>query len=447
MAANWRAMNQIAPEIAEQEGAEPASLVAIASVIAAMGLIAVGNGLLFAYIPVRLNADGFPPIWAGVILTMLSAGGMAGCLLTGLIVRRVGHARAFMTVGALIILSNVAIAAGIYPLIWTAARTLYGFAICSMFIVAQSWLNDAVENHIRGRIMAAFYVTYEVGLGVGAFLLRFMDLGTDIAPVAGIAFATLALLPVGMTRLPPPPPPKSASVAFRRAWSISPVGVAGMLAVGGLSMMVSGFTPIHAAAIGYSQGDVALLLFAMPVGTLLFQIPFGWISDRTDRRYIIITASSLVVVAGLAASRFDGSALPLMMLIYVVWSGSTESIYSLSSAHANDRADKGDLVLLASTMLFAWSLSGFVVPAAATALTAAYGTGAFMWVAVAIAIVFCLFVGWRIARQRPVPAAESGSFSPLAAQAPLPVELAFAPAEESGEGAGKAEREIGTGAS
>jgi MFS family permease len=168
----------------------------------------------------------------------------------------------------------------------------------------------------------------------------------------------------------------------------------------------------------------------MPVGTLLFQIPFGWISDRTDRRYVIVTASSLVVLAGLAASRFDGSALPLMMLIYVVWSGSTESIYSLSSAHANDRADKDDLVALASTMLFAWSLSGCVVPAIATALTPIYGTGAFMWVAIAIAIVFSLFVGWRVARQKPVPAADSGSFSPLAAQAPLPVELAFAPPDE-----------------
>jgi hypothetical protein len=48
-----------------------------------------------------------------------------------------------------------------------------------------------------------------------------------------------------------------------------------------------------------------------------------------------------------------------------------------------------------------------------------------MWIAVVIAIVFCLFVGWRISRQRPVPVSASGNFSPLAAQAPLPVELAF----------------------
>ncbi len=175
-------------------------------------------------------------------------------------------------------------------------------------------------------------------------------------------------------------------MALRRAWLISPVGVAGMLAVGGLSMMIAGFAPIHATAKGYSQQEVATLLFAMPLGTLLFQIPFGWISDRTDRRYVLIAASLLVALAGISASRFDGAALLVMIVIYVVWSGASELIYSLSSAHANDRAGKDDLVTLSSSMLFAWSVSGFVIPGIGTALTAAYGTQSFMYVAIAIAV-------------------------------------------------------------
>ncbi|TGQ06099.1 MFS transporter, partial [Mesorhizobium sp. M00.F.Ca.ET.217.01.1.1] len=113
-----------------------------------------------AFIPVRLGADGFDPTWAGLIVTGLSAGGLAGCILTGPLVRRVGHARAFMVLSALIALSNAAIGAGPIPLIWIAARALYGFAICGLFIVAQSWLNDAVPNAIRGRVMAVFYVAY-----------------------------------------------------------------------------------------------------------------------------------------------------------------------------------------------------------------------------------------------------------------------------------------------
>jgi MFS family permease len=271
--------------------------------------------------------------------------------------------------------------------------------------------------------MAIFYVAYEVGLGLGSFSLQFVHLETVGAPMIGIVFAALSILPVGMTRLRPPPAPESASVALRRAWAISPVGIAGMLAVGGLSMLVWGFAPIHATAIGFTQADVAKLLFAMPIGTLLLQIPLGWISDRTDRRFVIMGTSALVMAGGIVASQADGKSLAIMLLIYLVWSGATESIYSLSSAHANDRAEPGDMVTLASTMLFSWSLSGTVVPALATALTAVWGTDVFMYVAVVIAGLFCLFVAWRTARRQPAPSA--ASFSPMTAHAPLPVELAF----------------------
>jgi MFS family permease len=405
----------------------PASGLAVASIIVSIGLTAVGNGLMFAYIPVSLGAAGYAPTWAGTILTLLSAGGLVGCLTTGMVVRRVGHARAFMLFSALIILSNAAVATGIDPVRWIAARALYGFAINGMFIVAQSWLNDAVSNAIRGRVMAIFYVAYIVGLGCGSFVLGQLDITSNAPPLLGLVFTALAMLPVGLTRLRQPPAPRAASVALVRAWRISPVGIVGMLAAGGLSMMIAGFAPIHATASGYSQQEVATLMFAMPLGTLFVQIPFGWISDRTDRRYVLIAAALLVALFGFAAGVFDGAALATLIVIYMVWDGASESIYSLASAHAGDRASKDEMVTLQSTMLFAWSLSGFLVPGLGTVLTALYGTIAFIYVAVVIAVIYAGFVLWRIVRAVPVPPAETGSFAPMSAQAPLPVELSLPP--------------------
>jgi len=403
----------------------PAPVIAIASVILSMTLVAVGNGLLFAYVPVRLGAVGLPPTWAGLILTGLSAGGIVGCFLTGRMVRRVGHARAYMTFSAMIILSNAAISIGAYPSVWIASRALYGFAICGLFIVAQSWLNDAVGNHIRGRVMAIFYICYIVGLGLGSLALSFIDIDTPAAPIVAITFAALSIIPVGMTSLRPPPPPESASIALRRAWRISPVGIAGMLAVGGLSMMVAGFAPIHATASGFTKNEVSLLMVCMQLGTILIQLPFGWISDRTDRRYVLVAASLLVAVAGIAASQTLAAPLLVIIVIFMIWSGATESIYSISSAHANDRAGKEDLVTLSSTMLFAWSFSGFVIPGIATALTAAFGTEAFMYVAIGIAATFSAFVAWRLFASPPAQAEAGSGFAPMSAQAPLPADLAF----------------------
>ena len=372
------------------------SVLAGASVIAGMTLSAMGNGLMFAFIPVRLAAEGFAPTWAGAALASLSVGGMAGCLLTGGLVRRLGHARAFMAFAAMIVVSNVTIGSAVHPVLWLLARALYGCAISGLFIVSQSWLNDAVGNAIRGRVMAIFYVCYVVGLGAGSFILRFLDVLTFAAPAVAVLFAVLSMVPVGMSRLAPPVSQPAARLDFRGAWRLSPAAVAGMMASGGLSMMVSGFAPIHATATGYTQAQVATLLFAMPIGTLIFQIPLGWISDRTDRRYVLIAAALLSAAAGVTAFLLDGSPLLVTIAIYIVWSGSGESIYSLANAHSADRAEKRNLVALSSTLLFAWSFAGFVVPAVATGLTAYYGTRSFMVAAIFTAIAFSGFVGWRV---------------------------------------------------
>ncbi|TIW18314.1 MAG: MFS transporter, partial [Mesorhizobium sp.] len=102
-------------------------------------------------------------------------------------------------------------------------------------------------------------------------------------------------------------------------------------------------------------------------------------------------------------------------VIYLIWDGASESIYSLSSAHAADRARKDELLALSSSLLFAWSLSGFIVPGIVTALSAIFGTETFIYVGIVIASAFCLFVLWRVFAARPTPAPTTGSFAPMSA--------------------------------
>lgn len=424
-----------AEELEYGEGELPTPAIAVTGVIISMALIAIGNGLIFAYIPLSLAAGGFEPTWAGSMITALSAGGIVGCFLTGTLVARVGHARVFMTFSALVILSNVILAIAVVPPFWIGARIIYGFAVSGLFIVAQSWLNDVVGNEIRGRVMAIFYVAYVIGIGCGSYLIAFIDISSSTAPIVSIAFAALSIIPVGLTRLRPPAPPETSSIAIRSVWRVSPVALVGMLAVGGLTMMVAGFSPIHLAASGYEKSDIALLMLAIPLGTLLVQLPAGWISDRMDRRYVLVTAATTVAVAGAAAYITDGSPISVLIFVYVIWAGSTESIFSISNAHASDRAERGDLVQVASTMLFAWSLSGFLIPGMATLLTAAYGTATFILLTIVIAILFALFVAWRLIRADAVPSDESGSFAPMSAQAPVPADLAYQPETDDKNGA------------
>ncbi len=404
--------------------AAPSSPFAVTSIVLSMSMIAIGNGLLFAYIPVKLAAEGFEPWVAGAMLTAMSAGGIAGCLLTGRMVRAVGHARVFASLAALLAFSVMLIALGTEARLWLLSRTFYGVSATGLFIVSQSWLNDAVGNAWRGRVIAVFYMSYVLGLGLGSHLLTYIPLDGVRAPLLTVAFITLAILPVGLTRLPPPPPPEAVSIAFRSVWRVSPVALVALSCVGGLTLLVQGFAPIYASAEGYAKDDVAALLLFMQFGMIAIQLPLGWLSDRIDRRWVLILATVILTAGAITATRSNGVDLIWLIVIFALWAGATETVYSVATAHANDRADPQYYVSLSATLLVAWSISGFVLPGLATALTPVLGPQAFMFVTIAVAIAFAGFVVWRVINKEPVPDEEAEPFQAISAQAPHTPELA-----------------------
>lgn len=402
---------------------------AVSGIILSMAMVAVGGGLMFAYIPVKLGHLGYEPSIAGWILTSLAAGGFVGCLGTGPMVKRVGHARAYMTMAAMLILSHLSLALTVDPYLWMGARVMYGLAAAGLFIISQSWLNDACPNEWRGRVMAIFYMVYVLCIGAGGFMIGLVDIETGTAPQIAVLFVTLAIIPVGLTNLKAPLPPEYVTVSFRGAWRISPVGLVGLLTVGGLTMLVQGFAPIYAQSEGFDQKQIGLLLFLMQFGMIAVQMPLGALSDRIDRRIVLVVASVLVIGFAAASAQLGELGIWTMIILFGIWAGATETIYAVANAHANDRAEPQYYVALSMTMLFAWSLSGFILPGAASFLTEIYGPKAFMYVAMAIAAAYGLFVLFRMTRREAVPIDEQETYEPRAAQVPYSPEL-YAPVTE-----------------
>ncbi|MDW9415897.1 MFS transporter [Sinorhizobium meliloti] len=402
----------------------PSSLLSIASIVASMTSVAVGNGMMLAYVPFVLTRSAAPDWVPGAAVTAIAFGGLIGCLMGGSLIRRVGHARAFSCSMALVILAALMISLGVHPLLWVVARGLYGIAANMNFIITQSWLNHASENHWRGRAMALFYMAYVIGLGAGAWLFGQIPVEGNLAPIVTIFFTAVAILPIGLTRLPTPPAPARVSIDIPMVWRISPVAFIGVLASGGLSMLVQGFTPIYAAANSVSQKEVAALMFVMQFGLLFIQYPMGALSDRTDRRIVLIATCTLVIAAGIAALAVSFDNLLLLMLVFAMFAGAVETVYSIANAHANDRTDPADFVPLASTMLVAWSASATLVPMLVTLLTPAFGQRTFIYATMTVALLYALFVLVRLRSRERVPPDLCDSFEFKSAQVPNAVALA-----------------------
>jgi MFS family permease len=202
------------------------------------------------------------------------------------------------------------------------------------------------------------------------------------------------------------------------AWRISPVGLVGVLASGGLSMVVQGFTPIYAATNQVSQKDVAFLMFVMQTGLLFIQYPLGALSDRIDRRAVLVVTCGLIVAAGIAALFVSFATIVLLMIVFLIFGGAIETVYSVANAHANDRADPGDFVPLSSTLLVAWSTAATIVPLGVTLLTPVFGQHTFVYAIILVAIAYAAYVIWRLKERQPVPADERENIGIRSAQVP-----------------------------
>ncbi len=402
--------------------------VQVAGLVGAMGCIALGNGLITTFVPIRLDAADFTQGRVGIVVTAYAVGLLLGCLLSGRLVRGYGHVRAFTALAALGTISTLLLAVRVDLGSWTVLRLAGGFCTTGMFMTAQSWLNAVTLSQWRGRVMALFYVTYTMGLALGALTMNRIDIAGPTALMLLAGLYAAAVVPVALTRLTQPAPPERINVDLRRVYRVSPVGLAGAFVSGGLGMTMMGVGPMYGTAVGLAPAAIALAMAALQGGNLVIQWPLGGLSDRIDRRRVILGAAGGVGAVSLAVLGAGPQPLWLLAALFAVWGGLAESLYTVATAHANDHAEADDYVMVSSTILVVWATGATVGPALATLTLERFGPDG-LWGFFALeAALFAGFVAWRMTRRVEPETQESFQAWP-ASSPPIPEWSPYAPEE------------------
>lgn len=393
---------------------------AVASVIVATAFTAAGNGMMATFVPVRLDLEGISQDAVGIVVTAYAVGLLLGCVFSGHVMRRVGHIRAFATFAATGTISALLMSAWVTPAVWILLRLASGFCTTAMFLAAQSWLNEVTASERRGRVMSLFYLAYTVSLGLGALVMNRVaaDTATPFLVLAGLYAA--AVIPVALTRLETPPAPDRIAVRLGEVYRISPVGLVGAYASGSLGMTMMGVGPMYGTAIGLTGADIALMMAALQGGNLVIQWPLGWLSDHVDRRHVIAGAALAVIAVSTAILAVGDAGLVTLVFLFGLWGGLAESIYAVSTAHANDRTPAGDYVVVSSTVLVVWASGSTVGPLLATAAMRAFGPAGIWAFFIAVAAVFAAFVAWRALRRDRPRETEQEQFHTVPASPQIP---------------------------
>lgn len=369
----------------------------------------LGNGLLGTLVAVRLDKAGYDTLVAGAVMAAYFVGHIAGCLRAAAIVSVVGHIRAFAVFAG----SSAALAAAYSlvtdPIAWGLLRLLGGFAMAGLFMVTESWLNDATENEWRGRILSTYMVVVYLSLGLGQLLLGLYPMeGAQLFAIVSMLFA-LSLIPVSMTRQIAPAIPEPEIMGPRTLFAISPLGAVGCLAAGLLLGAFYALTPIFAQRVGLELSGVSVLMAVAIIGGLAVQFPVGFLGDRFDRR-LVLTASMWTVCASAVAVSFASFSGNVWLIgASAIGLACAFAIYPLAIGHANDRVHGRSRIAIAGSLLLTYSSGAVIGPlVAAPVMNMAGPYGLFIYLG-AVAALTGGFALYRMRATPAVPAEEQGA--------------------------------------
>jgi len=298
-------------------------------------------------------------------------------------------------------------------LAWMLLRGLTGMTLACIFTVTDGWISARATSSHRARIISIYMICTKVALMLSPLGIALGDIQMDGLFMAVSAVLSLSLLPIAATTTQEPPAPHGVSIRVKGLFAEAPSAVVGAFAVGLVNGPVIAITPVFGISIGMSQDKAAALLFALQAGSLLMQWPLGWLSDRSDRRYVIagLAAGTSVFSLLILLASAQGADM-LVLLAFAGWGGLALCIYSICVAHAADIVDPGQIVSTVGTLLFSWAAGVTIGPLiGAVAMEQLGPQGLFIYSAL-VCLGLAVFIVVRIGfiRRRPV----KGGFTDIA---------------------------------
>lgn len=376
-------------------------------------LVLTGMGLFQTLLPLRAGHEGFSATVVGFLGTAYFAGFIAGCLLGPGLVKTVGHIRAFAGVAALLAALILLFPLKTEQYMWILLRFLSGACVATVFMVIESWLNEQSSDVARGRVLSVYIIIANVATMAGQLLVNVSGIAGPTLFLAVAFTMCLSIVPLALTPTNEPSPIPSAKLDLKGQFSISPVGVIGCFLVGMVEGAFWTLGPVFGQLRGMSVYEVTLLMTAFVLGGTLSQWPLGRLSDRMDRRLVILPTAVGTVGTGLLIAMWSPPSLLSTLAVAALHGALMVPLYALCLAHANDSVPTEKLVQVSGGLLLIYSVGAAIGPIVAASLMNSGEAGAlFIFISVTLAL-FALIIILRLLWGPENERAELSPFVPI----------------------------------
>lgn len=345
--------------------------------LTAAAILLAGNGLIGTAVALRAAHEGFAATMIGVMGAAYFGGFIVSCFYSARLIRAVGHIRAFAGLAAIASATTLGLILIVDPIAWAVLRFLMGFCFAGLFMVAESWINASVKNADRGRVLSVYRIV-DLGAVVSTqFLIPVFGItGFELFAIIAM-MVCLSLVPVSIADNSKPKPPEDIKLNIPAIWAISPLACIGALTIGLTNSSFRLIGPLYANEVGLSETGVAIFMGAGILGGAALQYPLGAMSDRFDRRWVLLICTVGAAASGLFLSRVAGTEPGLIYAGIFAFGAFALPLFSLSAAHANDRASAGQFVLVSAGLMLFFSIGASIGPLVASWVISTYGPPAF----------------------------------------------------------------------
>lgn len=398
------------------------ALLPVRSLLLAIFLLMAGGGFMNTLVSVRLERAGVSELFIGLVGTAYFGGLVVGALRVPSLVRRVGHIRAFAAFVAAISASTLVYALHRDVVLWALLRFSDGFCLAGVYVCLESWLNQRAEAHSRGSVLAGYMIALYGGQALGQFLLSLGKPNPMVPLLVASILISLASIPVILTRIDAPPPDDGEGLPFRNLYRVSPLGIVGAFLTGIMLGAFYALGAVYARRLGMSLSATASFMSAVIMGGVALQWPLGRLSDRMERRKVIVFSFAGALAASLAIALFGGSG-PILLGLGALFGGFSFALYPLCAAHTNDHLSPEQRVAASGGLVMVYSLGAAIGPSAGALAMAMTGTGGLFFFITLCAAGALGFGFWRQARSEPVPAHLQESYVILPRTTPMSAAL------------------------
>ncbi|WP_421189324.1 MFS transporter [Aeromonas sanarellii] len=400
------------------------ALTRLFSPLTSLVVFILGHGLFNTLLTVRLSAEQVSAQAIGLVSAAYFGGLVLGAFVNARLIIRVGHIRAYAAYASLLCFLFLLHGMVVDPIAWTVLRLVGGFATGGIFVVLESWMLVSSTPANRGRLMSLYMILLYGSLAMGQQLLKWVD-PMVLTPFALCAMAaTLSVVPLALSRVSTPAMVAPQRVGVRELVRLTPAGMGSSFTSGLVLGAIYGLLPLYFTDSGATLSRVADMMALVILGGMCLQYPIGRMSDRHDRRLVILLLCSALTLLALMMALLPGAwRAPIEGGLIFLLGGMAFSIYPLSLSHACDELRPDQVLGANQGLLLAYSLGAMTGPLLAPFTMTTFGPqGLFVYFALC-GLLLSAYLGWRRRKRAPIPLTEHQVFMPVPPNTPMTAEL------------------------